>query len=359
MARIKKEHIVSNEEKQTADLQIKETQKQIDYDTKDFTIEILVDKFKKKDFFIPSYQRNFIWQPKNKTLFLESIFLGLPIPFMFFADCDNGKQEIIDGAQRMQTLVEFHNNKLQLSGLKKLTKLNGFYFKDLSDAQQRKFLNKTLRIIVLKEDMPTAARQDLFYRINTTGMKANDSEVRRGSYPGPFTDFIEKCSKDEVFVTLCPMSEDRVKKHERFEFVLRFFAYLNSYENFGHTVNEFLDEYLINNLVDFDENAFYDEIILSKDALGISGNLNAKKITDICDKHRIRYRLATPGESLERVKRERNSLAHGDVSFSDCARDLTINDLENIKDEVVLFLTGILAGMKDYYDQKSYKLPAT
>ena len=68
----------------------------------------------------------------------------------------------------MQTLVEFYNNQLQLSGLKKLTKLNGFYFKDLSDTQQRKFLNKALRIIILEEDTPTAARQDLFYRINTT-----------------------------------------------------------------------------------------------------------------------------------------------------------------------------------------------
>lgn len=100
-------------------------------------------------------------------------------------------------------------------------------------------------------------------------------------------------------------------------------------------------------------------IILSKDALGIRGNLNAKKIKDICDKHRIRYRLATSGESLERIKRERNNLAHGDVSFSDCARDLTINDLENIKDEVILFLMGILTGMNDYYNQKAYKLPAT
>ena len=94
----------------------------------------------------------------------------------------------------------------------------------------------------------------------------------------------------------------------------------------------------------------------AKDALGISGNLNAKKIKEICDKHKIRYRLATSGASLERVKRERNSLAHGDVSFSDCARDLTIGDLENIKDEVILFLTGILDGMKNYYDQKLYKL---
>ena len=96
-------------------------------------------------------------------------------------------------------------------------------------------------------------------------------------------------------------------------------------------------------------------IVLSKDALGISGNLNARKIKEICDKHRIRYRLQNQGESLERIKRERNSLAHGDVSFSDCARDLTINDLESIKDEVEQFLQDILNGMKDYYDQKLYK----
>lgn len=259
MAKARKKNIIAFAEKQEVDIQIKEMQKQIDYDTKDFTIELLIEKFNKKDFFIPAYQRNFVWKLKNKTLFLESIFLGLPIPFMFFADCEDGKQEIIDGAQRMQTLVEFCNNKLKLNNLKKLTKLNGFYFKDLSETQQRKFLNKTLRIIVLEEDTPNTARQDLFYRINTTGIKANDSEVRRGAYLGPFTTFIEKCSKDKLFTSLCPMSEDRIKRHERFEFVLRFFAYLNDYNNFGHTVNEFLDEYLINNLNTFDEENYYIE----------------------------------------------------------------------------------------------------
>ena len=54
MARTKKEHIVTMDEKQVADLQIKKMQKQIDYDTKDFTVELLIAKFKKKDFFIPS-----------------------------------------------------------------------------------------------------------------------------------------------------------------------------------------------------------------------------------------------------------------------------------------------------------------
>ena len=96
-------------------------------------------------------------------------------------------------------------------------------------------------------------------------------------------------------------------------------------------------------------------IILSRDALGVSGNLNAKKIKEICDRHRIRYRLETRGELLERVKLERNNLAHGDVSFSDCARNLSLSDLETIKNEVFLFIDGILRGMTDYYIGKQYR----
>ena len=98
-------------------------------------------------------------------------------------------------------------------------------------------------------------------------------------------------------------------------------------------------------------------IILSRDALGVSGNLNAKKIKEICDRHRIRYRLETRGELLERVKLERNNLAHGDVSFSDCARNLSLSDLKTIKNEVFLFIDGILKGMTDYYIGKQYRRP--
>lgn len=61
--------IITEIDKQVADRQIKDMQKEIDYDTKDYTIELLVDKFLRGDFFIPLYQRQFIWQDKNKTLF--------------------------------------------------------------------------------------------------------------------------------------------------------------------------------------------------------------------------------------------------------------------------------------------------
>lgn len=97
-------------------------------------------------------------------------------------------------------------------------------------------------------------------------------------------------------------------------------------------------------------------IILSKGALRIGGNLNAKKITDICKSHNICYQLSTSGEHLEQVKNKRNYLAHGDVSFSECARDLAISDLEKYKDDVILFLANILDGMKNYYDNKLYKI---
>lgn len=93
---------------------------------------------------------------------------------------------------------------------------------------------------------------------------------------------------------------------------------------------------------------------LSKGMLGINGNLNAKQIKDICDRHRIRYRVTDDQLVLERVKKKRNSLAHGDESFSRCARDLTLTDLEGIKDTVLLFISEILTGMDKYYDEKQY-----
>lgn len=327
--RTKKERTITIEQKQEVDLQIKEMQKQIDYDTKDYTIEFLVDKFNRNDFFIPSYQRAFVWLPRNKTLFIESIFLGLPIPFMFFGDCSDGRMEIIDGAQRVQTIVEFKNNKLQISNLKKLTKLNGLYFKDLSEAQQRKFLNKSLRIIVLEERTPIAARQDLFYRINTTGLKANDSEIRRGSYPGRLTTFIEECSKNEEFIKLSPMSVTRVKRHERFEFVLRFFAYLNEYEKFDHDVNVFLDDYLIRNLDNFDDDKFrgeFDTMVKFTKGnfpFGFSKSENARATP------RVRFEAISVGVALALREKPDLKVTNIDWINSDKFKEYTTSDASN------------------------------
>ncbi len=250
---------ISQEMRAAAEAQIKNLQKQIEYDTKDYTLELLISKFKKGDFFIPKYQREFVWKAKNRSLFIESVILGLPIPFMFFAGCEDGRLEIIDGAQRIQTIIEFAENKLKLSNLKKLTSLNGFMFGDLSKAQQRKFQNRTFRVVVLDEKTTDDVRSDLFNRINTTGVKATDSEIRRGSFSGRLTRFIETCCNNPDFISLCPISDSKSQRQERFELTLRFFAYLYNYKSFVHDVNSFLDEFLSNNQDTFNEELYKED----------------------------------------------------------------------------------------------------
>ena len=95
-------------------------------------------------------------------------------------------------------------------------------------------------------------------------------------------------------------------------------------------------------------------IVLHKGMYGINGNLNAKKIKEICYKHRIRCNVIDDKQILDNVRIKRNALAHGDDSFSKCARDLTVSDLENIKDTIIIFIKGILNGMQKYCDEKEY-----
>ena len=106
-----------------------------------------------------------------------------------------------------------------------------------------------------------------------------------------------------------------------------------------------------NIVLDITQNA---PLALTKGMLGINGNLNAKQIKDICDRHRIRYRVTDDRQILEKGKKKRNSLAHGDESFSHCARDLTLTDLETIKDTVIRFIQEILDGMEKYCDEKQF-----
>lgn len=320
---------ISPEQKQLADMQIKEIQKQIDYDTKDYTIEFLVEKFKKGDFFIPDYQRKFIWKEANRSLFIESVLLGLPIPFMFFGNCEDGKIEIIDGAQRIQTLKSFISDGFKLIGLKKLDTLNKFYFSDLSEVQQRKFKDKTLRIITLEENTPNEIRQDLFNRINTSGVKANSSEIRRGSFPGKLTAFIEECCKEQLFIKLCPIPEKGEDRHERFELVLRFFAYTNDYLSFTHSVNGFLDNFLVTNMETFDEEVYKNEFINMLNFVEKYFPNGFAKIKNATATPRVRFEAIAVGVAL--ALRENPNLVVNGVDWlnSEEFKECTTSDASN------------------------------
>jgi len=243
---------ITLEMRQLAEDQIKELRKEINYDTRDYAIDFLVQQYRDDEFYIPDeYQRKYIWEDSHKNRFIESILLGLPIPFMFFSDTEDGRCEIIDGAQRTQALEEFMYNDLRLTNLRKLTKLNGFTYQDLPEYFRRKFNKTTMRIIVLSDDTTIEIRQEIFNRINTTGVPARPSEIRRGSYAGPFMDFLKECTENPIFQEVCPVSKISKKRYEDLELVLRFFAFSNNYQNFIHRVDEFLDEYIENNQTTF------------------------------------------------------------------------------------------------------------
>lgn len=100
-------------------------------------------------------------------------------------------------------------------------------------------------------------------------------------------------------------------------------------------------------------------IELDRKATAISGNLDAQQIRNVCNEHGIVFQpdeRSRGGAVLETVKERRNDLAHGTLSFAECGRDYSIEDLDKIKTQTVLFLRGLLVGMKQYYDEKQYQL---
>ena len=106
------------------------------------------------------------------------------------------------------------------------------------------------------------------------------------------------------------------------------------------------------------ENVANNTIIqLGKKAIPLSGNLDAKEIRRICELHKISYAVANGakgGSQLLAVKTKRNELSHGNISFPECGQELTLDDLEEIKNEAIIFIRCILNNMKDYADNKQY-----
>lgn len=248
MAKIIMKQLEKNDINQSAK-QISEKKQDIKYDTRDYVVGYLKEQFEIDNIYIPlEYQRKFIWSNKDRCFFIESVLMGLPIPFMFFADTQDGRIEIVDGAQRTQTLVRFVQGDLELNGLQVLTETNGFKFKDLDPVIQRRFLNTNIRVVFLEEGTTENIRQEIFKRINTGGKKIKPSESRRGSYEGEFKDFLEDCAKNDKFQLLAPRTSLTEDRYEGFELASRFFAYSENYENnfkkYNGDVTNYIDKYV-------------------------------------------------------------------------------------------------------------------
>lgn len=282
----------------SAEQQILEEQRVVDYDVKEYIVEILVNQLESEELFIPPYQRKFVWPIKKQCRFIESLILGLPIPFLFCADTEDGRIEVVDGSQRLQTLRKFLSNGLRLSGLEKLDRVNRFRFKDLPIAQQRKLRNRSLRMIVLSEKADSAVRFDVFERINSGSVDLTPAEFRRGAFQGPFYQLILRSAENPLFRELCPIGKAKEKRDEHAELALRFYAYADSYLDFTHDVAAFLNRYVSLHLNDDDIEEREAAFLRMLSFVNQHFPIGFRKAANINDTPRVRFEALSIGTHL-------------------------------------------------------------
>lgn len=232
--------------------EIEKQQRNISYDTKEYTIEIVVQKYLKdldkeeNEFFVPEYQREFVWDTNRQSRFIESLMIGLPIPYIFLAETTSGRYEIVDGSQRIRTLAAYLNDELKIHGLEKIESLNSMLFSDLDISRQRKFKNISLKMIVLSERITDETKNDIFERINRGSDLLKDMEYRKGIYKGEFNNFIYELSQNELYKKLTPIAKWLINRNEREELLLRFFAFSEWYPKFSDSkgISKQLDDYM-------------------------------------------------------------------------------------------------------------------
>ncbi|RYZ75756.1 MAG: DUF262 domain-containing protein, partial [Proteobacteria bacterium] len=191
------------------------------------------------------YQRRQVWEKKRQSTFIESLLMNLPIPPVFLFEPEYSRYEVMDGQQRLTSIVAFYGNRLKLTGLEHWKELNGKSYSDLPVKVQRGLDRRRISAVVLQStsDSSNAAdlRRTVFERLNTGGQKLNAQELRNCVYSGSFSNLLVELAGFNRFNDLIgvPRYEDHfidgqvsteLEKNPLFkrmvdcEIVLRFFA---------------------------------------------------------------------------------------------------------------------------------------
>lgn len=246
------------------ELQLRTQRRTVDFDTFDIHMQQLVTMVQTKQIKVsPAYQRKFRWDNKRCSQFIESILLGIPVPSLFMATDADSTWEVVDGVQRLSSIVKFvgdedlrraHglNGPLVLSDLQKLTNFNGLGLPDFPLNIQTHFWTRPAKVVTLNDKSDLIVRYDLFERLNTGGVALTPQEIRDCVFRGPFATQLETWTINKNFqkaVRLTPLQQRDATAEEC---VLRFFAFLHRYKQFDHSVTKFLNEYMKNASEQFD-----------------------------------------------------------------------------------------------------------
>ena len=191
----------------------------------------------------PDFQRYFRWSNRQKSRLIESILLGIPIPSIFVFQREDGIWEVVDGLQRISTLIQFMSElpeaedtpkkeRLILEGTKYLPHLEGIVYekKEAGDLELptplKLFIKRSkLNLSIILSDSGPNAKFDVFQRLNTGGSFASDQEVRNTvmiMVNKPTFIWFKELSNNQDFIDTISLSERLYDEQYPIELVLRF-----------------------------------------------------------------------------------------------------------------------------------------
>lgn len=235
------------------------------FEALDFTVGEVINLHSSQELLIqPEFQRLFRWSIEQRSRLIESILLGLPIPQIVLFQNEDGVLELIDGLQRLSSLIHFIDYKLltnrepeenqrplMLHGCEIAKELDGRNYESFPKVLQLELKRKPIRAVIIRRTNLGNLRYEMFKRLNSGGSPAEYQEIRNAQVrilgaPGvEFLDFLSECSKfpdfEETTSTLSDTSKERGGLQE---LVLRFFACKNYIDKYRGSVAEWLDDYI-------------------------------------------------------------------------------------------------------------------
>lgn len=242
----------------------------------------------------PEFQRRDRWDEERQSRLIESLLMNVPIPPVFLGEDEYGFYVVLDGRQRLTAIQNFLNNTLTLRGLSVWDDLNGLNFNDLVKRGLDKHLTRRfISAIALLKESSSVIKYDVFDRLNTGGVKANEMEVRNAVFRGGFTDALHRLSRYPAFCETWEIPIDPIdaqsnplyQKMIDLSIVLRFFALSEPGEidaPFKDYLGEFMDgrnkQYAQDpTLADSDAARFHRAVVNSLKIFGVNSFRNPLK----------------------------------------------------------------------------------
>ncbi len=226
----------------------------------DYAVRTLMDMVVEGDLVLdPDYQRQYRWSDEKAARFIESIVLNIPVPVLYFAEDSDGTFSVIDGQQRLTSLLRFIKpnelsslypdrqlEPLELRDLRVRPDLNGRSFMSLPRLDKSALAKRPIRCIVILNESDTTLKFEVFERLNTGSVSLTDQEVRNCIYRGSYNQLIKRLAANEDFHELINLSEGLSKAMKDAELVLRFFAYreLSNETEYADNFAEYLNKHL-------------------------------------------------------------------------------------------------------------------